>query len=90
MARILGFKLRDVGSIPPFPALRVLATATFVYTMTATASNTKTLTQLNGTRYTLNNSNTKFSPSVFNSQKHPFHILGPSAYPFLTGFFVFC
>ena len=27
---------------------------------------------------------------IFSSQKHPFHILGPSAFPFLTGLFAFC
>ena len=28
--------------------------------------------------------------AVFASQKHPFHILGPSPLPFLTGFFLLC
>ena len=26
----------------------------------------------------------------FRRQGHPFHILGPSAFPFLTGLFAFC
>ena len=30
----------------------------------------------------------KKSAAIFQSQKHPFHILGPSPLPFLTGFFV--
>lgn len=38
------------------------------------------------TERTKNNKNA----AIFASQKHPFHILGPSAFPFLTGMLLFC
>lgn len=33
---------------------------------------------------------TTMSQKFFTQQKHPFHILGPSTFPFLTGVFLFC
>lgn len=35
------------------------------------------------------NTTTKRNP-LFDRQKHPFHILGPSPYPNLVGLFLFC
>lgn len=33
---------------------------------------------------------TMMTAAKFSSQKHPFHILAPSTFPFLTGIFLFC
>lgn len=47
-------------------------------------------TKLQNETETKNSLSTKKMNAIFASQKHPFHILGPSTFPFFTGLLLIC